>query len=260
MPELHADQRIRERLHRRRSEILVRFRIFPRHLSSQIDKFCVRLIESNSRFEPTHNRRRGVVGTDDELAAGYRRKLIVKRRPEFLEIWELKILRHNTDDRCRLAINSNVLSDDVRIAVEIPFPDFVTENDGPFRARFVICGGEVASKNWRYTSDLKKILGDVTTGITLRIVLVGNVYCRPTEIAGHQGAGLLGRFQIFVILRCRNHTEPEVVVLIGRFRIDQPNGHQLLRVRKRKPAQHDSINDGKLSGRAADTESENQHG
>ena len=260
MPELHADQRIRERLHRRRSEILVRFRIFPRHLSSQIDKFCVRLIESNSRFEPTHNRRRGVVGTDDELAAGYRRKLIVKRRPEFLEIWELKILRHNADDCCRLAINSNVLSDDVGIAVEIPFPNFVTENDGPFRTRFVVLGGEVASKNRRYTSDLKKVLGDVTTGITLRIVLVGNVYCRPTEVASHQGARLLDRFQIFVILRCRNYAEPEVVVLIGRFWIDQPNGYQLLRMRKRKPAQHDSIDDGKLSGRTADTESENEHG
>ena len=186
--------------------------------------------------------------------------MIVKRHPEFLEIWELKILRHNADDCCRLAINSNVLSDDVGIAVEIPFPNFVTENDGPFGARFVIRRGEVASKNWRHTSDLKKIFGDVTTGITLRIVLVRDVYRRPAEVARHQGARLLGRFQIFVILRCRNHTEPEVVVLIGRFRIDQPNGHQLLRMRKRKPAQHDSIDDGKLSGRTADTESENEHG
>ena len=186
--------------------------------------------------------------------------MIVKRRPEFLEIWELKIRRHNADDRCRFAINSNVLSDDVGIAVEIPFPNFVTENDDPFRARFVVRGGEVASKNWRYTSDLEKIFGDVTAGITLRIVLVGNVYCRSTEIAGHQGARLLGRFQIFVILCCRNHAEPEVVVLIGRFRINQPDGHQLLRMRKRKPAQYDRIDHGELSGCAADTEAENEHG
>ena len=49
------------------------------------------------------------------------------------------------------AINSNALSDDVGIAVEIAFPNFVTENDDPFRARFVVLGGEVASKNRRYT-------------------------------------------------------------------------------------------------------------
>jgi hypothetical protein len=67
------------------------------------------------------------------------------------------------------------LSDDVGIAVEIPFPNFVTENDNPFGARFVIRGGEVASKNWRYPSDFKKIFGDVTAAIALRIVLVGNV-------------------------------------------------------------------------------------
>src|SRR5262249_15601311 len=151
------------------------------------------------------------------------------------------------------------LSDDIGVAVEITFPNFVTESDDPFRAGLVVRGGEVASKNWRYTSDLEKIFGDVTTVITVRIVLVGNVYGRPTEIAGHQGARLLGRLPIFVILCCRNAAELEVIVLIGRFRIDQPNGHQLLRMRKGKPAQRDGIDDGKLRRGAPDAKREHKH-
>src|SRR5262249_37523774 len=154
----------------------------------------------------------------------------------------------------------NTLSDDIGIAVEIPFPNFVTENDDSFRARFVVGGGEVASNNWRYTDDLKKIFGDVTTVITVRIVLVGNVYCRPTEIAGHQLSPLLADFQIFVILCCGNHAKPEIVVLIARFRINQPNGHQLLRMRKRKPAQHNCIDHRKLSRGAPDAEREHENG
>src|SRR5436190_13729826 len=169
---------MREGFHRRRCEILVGFRIFSRQLAGNGDKFRIRLVESHPRFETTHNRRRGVVCSDDELTPRYGRKLIVKRRPELLEVWELKIRRHNADDRCRLAINSNVLSDNVGIAVEIPFPNFVTENDHPFRAWFVVLGGEVASKNRRYTYNLEKIFGDVAAVVTLRIVLVGNVYRR----------------------------------------------------------------------------------
>ncbi len=75
---------MQERLHRRRCEILVRFWIFLRQLASNSDEFRIRLVERHSRFEPAHNRRRGIVRADDELAARYRRKLIVKRRPEFL--------------------------------------------------------------------------------------------------------------------------------------------------------------------------------
>src|SRR5438477_11834267 len=176
---------MREGFHRRRCDILVGCRIFSRQLAANGDKFRIRLVESHPRFETTHNRRRGVVCSDDELAPRYGRKLIVKRRPELLEVWELKIRRHNADDRCRLAINSNVLSDDVGIAIEVPFPNFVTENDHPFRAWFVVHGGEVASKNRRYTYNLEKIFGDVAAVVTLVIVLVGNVYRRSAEIAGH---------------------------------------------------------------------------
>jgi hypothetical protein len=47
--------------------------------------------------------------------------------------------------------------------------------------------------------------------------------------------------------------------LIGRFRIDQPNGHQLLRMGKRKPAQCDGINHRELGRSAADAETQHEH-
>src|SRR6185295_1838104 len=115
-----------------------------------------------------------------QLATGDGGKLVVKRRPKFLETGKLKIRRHNPDDDRSFAVNPNALSNGTGIAVEIPFPNFVAQNDDPFRAWFVVCCGKIASNNWRYTSNLKKIFSDVTTIVPLRFVLIGNVDGRST--------------------------------------------------------------------------------
>src|SRR4029450_9308808 len=146
---------------------LIGLGIILSQLVSKIAKFRIRLIESDSRFEPANHRRCGVVCTNHELAARYRGKMIVKRRPEFLKSRELKIRRHNTNDGCGFAVNSNVLSDDFGIAVEITFPNFVAENDAPSPPQLFVSGGKIASDNRRYTSDLKKIFCDVAAVITL---------------------------------------------------------------------------------------------
>ena len=71
---------------------------------------------------------------------------------------------------------------------------------------------------------------------------------------------LLRRLQVFVILSGRNIAVAEIVVLIGRLRIDQPDAHQLFGMRKRKSAEHERVDDGELRRHAADAEREHEHG
>ena len=68
-----------------------------------------------------------------EIAARFERKLVVKRHPKLFGDRELKVRRHDADDGGGLAINPDRLPDDVRIAVEIALPDFVTEDRRPSR-------------------------------------------------------------------------------------------------------------------------------
>ena len=71
---------------------------------------------------------------------------------------------------------------------------------------------------------------------------------------------MLRSFQILVILRGRNVTNTEVVVLIARLRIDQANAGQLFWMGKREAAQNDRVDDCELRGRPADAESQHKHG
>src|SRR5581483_11897701 len=150
---------------------------------SKIDELCIRLIEGDSGLKPPHDRRRGVVCANDQLATRNGRKLVIKRRPKFLETGKLKIRRHNANDGCSFAVHSNALSDHIGIAIEIAFPNFMTENDDLFCTGFIIRGCEIAAKDRRYSSDLEKIFCDVTAIVTLRFIFVGDVDSRSTEIA-----------------------------------------------------------------------------
>ena len=132
------------------------------------------------------------------------------------------------------------MSDDVGITIEVAFPDFVTENRDLLRAWFIVFRGEIAAKHRRDAENLKKILGHITAGITLRIIFITDVDCRSIEVTGHHRKRLLRALQVFVVLRGRNDAEPEIVILIARLWIEQAYRHQLLGMRERKTAQHDS--------------------
>ena len=79
----------------------------------------------------------------------------------------------------------------LRIGAKIPSPNFVTKNRDLLRARLVVLGGEIAAQDRRHANDFEKILGDITAGVTLRIVFVGHVDCRSIEITGHHRERLL---------------------------------------------------------------------
>src|SRR4029077_14433722 len=151
---------------------------------------------------------------------------IVMRRPKFLRHRKFKIRRHHPDNGCSLAIHANALSDDVGIAIEVAFPDFVTENRDLLRAWFVVFRGEIAAKNRRDPKNPKKILSYITAGVTLRIIFVADVDCRSVEVTAHHRERLLRVLQVFVILRSWNEPQPEVVVLIAGLWIEQAYRHQ----------------------------------
>ena len=152
------------------------------------------------------------------------------------------------------------MADNVRIGTEIAPPDFVTKDRDLFCARLVVLGRKVAALDRRDADDLEEVFGDIPAGVTLRIVLVGHVDGRSGKITSHHRKRLLRRFQIFVILRRRNLAEPEIIVLIARLGINQPDADQLLRMRKREAAQDDRVDHGELRGRTADAESEHEDG
>ncbi len=242
-----------------RREILIRLRVFLGQTPGQSYKLRVHLIEGDTRFEPAHHGRRCVIGSDPQLAARNRRKLIVKRRPKFLRHRKSKIRRHHADDGRRLAIHPNVLSDNVGISIEVAFPDFVTKNRDLLRAWFVVFRVEIAAKNRRDAKNLKEILSDVAAGVTLRIIFVADVDCRSVEVTGHHRERLLRVPQVFVVLRRRDEAQPKVVILIARLWIEQAYRHQLLGMRERKTTQHDSVHNCELRRRGADAEPKYEH-
>ena len=71
---------------------------------------------------------------------------------------------------------------------------------------------------------------------------------------------LLRGLDVLVILRRRDIAVAEIIVLIGRLRVNQADADQLFWMRERKSAQDDGVNDCELSHRAADAEREHEHG
>ena len=169
-------------------------------------------------------------------------------------------MRHHADNRGSLSVNPDRLPDDVRIAVKIALPDFVTEDRDLFGARLVVVGREIATDDRRDADDLEEIFRHVSAGVALRIVVIGNVDGRSVEICGHLRERSLRRAHVFVILRGRNVARAEVVVLRRRLRIDQADAHQLFRMRKRKSAQNECVHDRELRRHATNAEREDEHG
>src|SRR5437667_11427 len=100
----------------------------------------------------------------------------------------------------------------------------------------------------------------MAAGVALRIVSVANVDCRSTQVRRHHGERLLRVLQVLVILRRGNIAEPEVIVLIARLRIDQPDSHQLFGMWKRQTAQRYGVYHGELRGGTANAQAEHKHG
>ena len=136
----------------------------------------------------------------------------------------------------------------------------MTKNSDLFRAGFVVLGVEVAPHDRTHTKDLKEVLSHIAAGVALWIVLVADVDCRSIQVRRNHVERLLGVLQILVILRRGNVAEPEVIVLIARLRIDQPDSHQLFGMRKRQTAQRDRVYHGELRGGTANAQAEDEHG
>ncbi len=173
---------------------------------------------------------------------------------------ELKIWRHDADDGGGFAVDPDRLADNVRIAVEIAFPDFVPEDRHFLSSRLVVLGGEIAAENRLYVDDLEKILGHIAAGVALRSFLVGDVDGRAVEIGAHHRERLLTRAQVFVILRRWDVAVAEVIILIRGLRIDEADAHELLGMRKGKAAQHDCVHHRELGRDAANAEREDDDG
>src|SRR5215472_16583986 len=154
-------------------------------MASKRNKLCIRLIDSHTGLEPTHDCGRIIARSQPQIAARLWRKLIIQRRPQFLRNRELKIGWHHPDDGRSFAVNSNALADYVWVCVEIASPDFVAEDSDLLCAGFIVLGREIATKHRRDPDNLEKIFGYVTASITLRIVFVSNIDCGSVEIAGH---------------------------------------------------------------------------
>ena len=125
--QLLAGERLEEWLHAGGDEMLVGLRIVLRDPFGEADELRVDLVLGHTRFESAHDR-----GTDaGGIAARLERKLVVKRHPKLFVLRELKIRRHDADNGGGLAIDPDCLADDMRVAIEIAFPDFVARGSSP---------------------------------------------------------------------------------------------------------------------------------
>src|SRR5437879_12528231 len=134
-------------------------------MAGKRDDLSVRLCESHTLLQAAHHRGRVIACSKAQVAARLWRIFIIKRCPEFLRLWKLKIWRHDTDNGGGLAVNSNALPDDVRIGIKIASPDFVAEDRDIFRARFVVIDGEIALRGRRSTNEFGEIFDYVCEGV-----------------------------------------------------------------------------------------------
>ena len=238
--------------------MLVRFRVVFREPLRQSGELGVHLVERHAIFQSGENGGRGIVRA--RVFAGNKREFIIERHPKFFRDRELKVLRHHPDDRGGFTVNPNGLADDVRFGAEIAPPNFVAEDRCLLRPRLVVVGREIAAHDRRHVDDPEKIFGDVGAGVTLRIVLVGDVDGRAVEITSHQAERILARLQVFVILSRRDEALPEIILLRRCLRVEQAYAHELLWMRERKSAQDKGVDDGELRGHAGDAERENEDG
>src|SRR5207302_1267606 len=154
-------ERIQQRLHVRRNELAIRFRVVFGQSFGQSDIFRIYLVDANAILEPAHDR----WSDSRRIAALLERKLIIQRHPQLLANRKFKVWRHHADNRGGAAIDSNGLANDFRIGAEIALPDLVAENRHLFCAGLVIIGGEIASHAWRYAYDLEELIGHVTARV-----------------------------------------------------------------------------------------------
>jgi hypothetical protein len=180
---LWSDERIQQRLHVGRGQLLICFRVVGCDPFRQASEFRVHLVERHTFFQPAHDGGSSALGPG--VVARFDGKFIVKRHPEFLGLRKFEALRHHADDGRRFPVNPDRLADDARIAAEIALPDVVAEDRRLFRARFIVVRREIAADDRRHPDDAEEILGDVTAGITLGIILVGDVDRRAIQVTRH---------------------------------------------------------------------------
>src|SRR5260370_39235082 len=130
--------------------MLVGLRVVLRNPFSERDELGVGLVLGNIRLEPTHDRRTDAGWVAPRLES----KLIVKRHPKLFVLRKLKVRWHDADNGGGFAIDPNCLANDMRVAVEIAFPDFVAQDCHLLGARLVILRREIATENWFHVDDL----------------------------------------------------------------------------------------------------------
>jgi hypothetical protein len=230
--------------------------MFLRETHRQLAELDIRLVEADAWLQTSKHG--GTVHV--RRAARPQRKFVVVRNPKLLGDRELKSLRHNADDRCRLAVDADGGADHARITGEIALPNFVADQRYLLRAGLVVLGVEIASEDRRDAQDLEEVSGDVAARISNRVVLMGNVDRRPIEVAAHHHERLLRGSQVFEILGRRNIPVAVVVLVRVRFRIDQADAGELFGVGKREPAQDERIHHCELRRHAANAEREHGGG
>src|SRR6202022_630966 len=102
---LRAGKKVQKWLHIGGGELSVCLWIVLRDPFRQSHKFSIHLVDAHTRLQPTHDG-----GTDArcrQIVSQPERKFIVKRHPELLGNWELKVWWHYADDGGGLAINSH---------------------------------------------------------------------------------------------------------------------------------------------------------
>ena len=124
LAQLWSSESVEKGLDAGRDKRAVGFRILLRETAGEADKLGVCLVNADTVLEPAHDRRPYRVAL--EIAARFGRKFVEQRHPKLLANRKSKVGRHDPNDGGGLAVNPNVLANDVAIAAEIALPNFVT--------------------------------------------------------------------------------------------------------------------------------------
>jgi hypothetical protein len=171
-------ERIDQPLHLAGVELLVRVRVVLGQPLGERRELRVGLVERNAGLERAEDRGIDVRG----VVAGPRRKLAEERQPQLFVDRKGKALGHDADDRRGLAVDANVLADDVLGSPEVALPDAVANQRHFLGAGLVILGGEVAAHDRSDAEARQELLGRIGAGVPLWLAIDGDVDRRAVQV------------------------------------------------------------------------------
>ncbi len=178
------------------------------------------------------------------------------QRKPYAGVVSVEAMRHDADERARLAVEEKSRAEDPRVAAELRLPQAIVHDEHERRTRLSVFGRENAAKKWRNAKKVEAIGGDVAAP-----------EAASTFSVGTQDIQLIVSNNIFEnVVLFANSKELRDGVVVARNgvtcagQIAHLKGDGVLEVSIREGIEHDIIDDAEHHGSGGDAKGKRDNG